>query len=254
MSQFFSLRRFSLLVWKHWADHKKRYGLSILAFIGLLITWFVFTILIGDDQTMSHEIQKVTYFFALFVAGTLYTSQYFRDFGSRARAINFLLVPASEFEKFLCSLLYTVVLFFVVFTALFYVVDVLMVTLYNSFSGTAAAAEKVTVANVFSVKFFEFNERASIYLLLLFFSVQSAFLLGSVVFRKYPFIKTIISGFVLFFILFFLVYLFHDQIFPDDDPSGVLPVWVGQAAMYLVYATAPLLWIAAYSRLKRKQA
>ena len=82
----------------------------------------------------------------------------------------------------------------------------------------------------------------------------SAFLLGSVVFRKYPFIKTIISGFVLFFILFFLVYLFHDQIFPDDDPSGVLPVWVGQAAMYLVYATAPLLWIAAYSRLKRKQA
>ena len=254
MNQFFSLRRFSLLVWKHWADHKKRYGLSLFAFIGLLITWFVFTILIGDDQTMSDEIQKVTYFFALFVAGTLYTSQYFRDLGGRARAINFLLVPASAFEKFLCALLYTVVLFFVVFTAVFYAVDLLMITLYKSFSGAEGVADKVTVANVFPVKFFEFNDRAYIYLLLLFFAVQSAFLLGSVFFRKYPFIKTIISGFIVFFILFCLVYLFHDQLFPDDEPSEVLPVWVGQTAMFVVYATAPLLWIAAYSRLKRKQA
>ena len=49
MNQFFSLKRFNLLVLKHWADNRKRYGLSVLAFIGLLIAWFLF-IMLTDEQ------------------------------------------------------------------------------------------------------------------------------------------------------------------------------------------------------------
>src|SRR5688572_24965211 len=118
MNQLFSFNRFKLLVLKHWAENKKRYGLSLLAYTGLLIAWFVFFIFVPEEEgPMDKHLQQGAFFLSLFGAGTFYASQYFSDLGSRAKASNFLLVPASTFEKFLCSLLYTVVLFFVIFTA-----------------------------------------------------------------------------------------------------------------------------------------
>ena len=70
MNQFFNFKRFQLLVFKHWADNKKRYTLSMLAFVGLLITWFVFTMLTIEDNPMSRMIQQVTFFISLFAVGT----------------------------------------------------------------------------------------------------------------------------------------------------------------------------------------
>lgn len=269
MNQFFSFKRFSLLVLKHWADNKKRYGLSLLAFIGLLITWFVFTMLTRFDEVpMGTPVQYVTFFLALFGVGSFYASQYFRDLGSRAKGINFLLVPASAFEKLLCSLLYSVLLFFVVFTACYYLVDVLMVAIAKTFPGN----KKPAVVNVFEIILLRFNRDSTINFLLFFFSVQSVFLLGSVYFEKYSFIKTIICGFVAGFILFCFMYFFNEQLLPDGDyPKGFLtsyrvrvdgvndklvevPRWIGEVFRFLImYAVAPFFWIVTYYRLKEKQ-
>lgn len=256
------------MVLKHWADNKKRYGLSVLAFIGLLITWFVFTILISDDQPMRQEIQMITFYLSLFAVGIFYASQYFSDLGSRAKGINFLLVPASAFEKLLCSLLYTVVLFFTVFLASFYLVDTLMVSIANSLSGI----QKTSVLNVFNVVVVPVNLDSTVNFLLVFFTVQAAFLLGSVYFEKFSFIKTVISCFVAGFLVFLLIYLLNIQLLPNGDyPQGFLssyrvyvdgvndrlvqlPAWVGQLLRFLVlYTIAPFLWIVTYYRLKEKQ-
>jgi hypothetical protein len=273
MNQFFSFKRFTLLVLKHWADNKKRYGLSVLAFIGLLITWFVFTMLTGfDDKPMGKAVQHITFFLSLFAVGTFYASQYFNDLGSRAKGINFLLVPASTFEKLLCGLLYTVILFFVVFTAAFYLVDTLMVAIANTFNTAGEPAGKVSVINVFKVIILRFNEDSTVNFLLFFFSVQSAFLLGSVYFEKYSFIKTIISGFVAGFILFCMMYFFYEHLLPNGEfhrgfltsyrvhVDGVndrlihVPGWIGEIFRFLImYAVAPFLWIVTYYRLKEKQ-
>jgi hypothetical protein len=271
MNQFFSFNRFTLLVLKHWADNKKRYGLSVVAFIGLLFTWFLFTILTGLDTPMGREVQQVTFFLVLFALGTFYASQYFNDLGSRAKGINFLLVPASAFEKLLCSLLYTVLLFFVVFTAAFYLVDTLMVSIANTLSVTEKVG-KASVVNVFKIIIMRFNRDSTINFLLFFFSVQSAFLLGSIYFEKYSFIKTIISGFVAGFILFCFMFFFNEQLLPEGDyPRGFLtayrvhvdgvhdhlvqvPGWIGEVFRFLVmYAIAPFLWTVTYYRLKEKQ-
>ena len=174
MNQFFSFDRFSLLVSKHWADNKKRYLLSILAFAGLLITWFAFTLAIEDDSDrMSLDVQLSTYFFSLFIAGTLYASQYFGGLGSKPKGSNFLLVPASTFEKLLCSLLYTVILFFIVFTAVFYIINFSMVTISNSIYANDATFKQVPVANIFNVTFFEFDNNYALNFLLFFFAIQS---------------------------------------------------------------------------------
>lgn len=273
MNQFFSFRRFSLLVLKHWADNRKRYGLSALAFIGLLITWFVFTMLTEmDPKPMGRGAQQVTFFLSLFAVGTFYASQYFRDLGSRSKGINFLLVPASAFEKLLCSILYTVVLFFVVFVAAYYLVDVLMVAIANSLPLDNATGEKASVINVFKITLVRFNRDSTINFLLFFFSVQSVFLLGSVYFEKYSFIKTIIAGFVGGFLLFCLMYFFTQKLLPDGGyPSGFLtayrvhvdgindhlvqvPRWIGEVFRFLMmYSIAPFFWIVTYFRLKEKQ-
>lgn len=268
MNQFFSFSRFRLLVAKHWADNKKRYGLSVLAFIGLLITWFVFTILAGFDRPMAAEMQMITFFLALFAVGTFYASQYFSDLGSRPKGINFLLVPASAFEKLLCSLLFTVVLFFAVFLAAFYLVDALMVAIANSFT----EEQKPAVLNIFDVVVIPVNVNTTVNFLLFFSAVQAAFLLGSVYFEKFSFIKTIISCFVVGFLVFLLVYFLSTKLLPNGDyPMGFLtsyrvyvdgindrlvqlPHWIGQVLRFLVlYAIAPFLWIVTYYRLKEKQ-
>jgi hypothetical protein len=184
MNQVFSFNRFSLLVLKHWADNKKRYVLSVIAFIGLLIAWFVFSILTDMSAPMSKEIQHITFFFSLFVVGTFYASQYFRDLGSRPKGINFLLVPASAFEKILCSLLYTVVFFFIVFVATFYLADTLMVSIADSFIATKDVPGERGVLNVFAASSLPFERNQTINILLIFFTIQAAFLLGSVYFEN----------------------------------------------------------------------
>lgn len=267
MNQFFSFKRFSLLVLKHWADSKRRYALSVLAFAGLLTGWFVLMMLANEwGNPMSEEVQKTAYFFLLFVAGAFYASQYFRDLGSKARGSNFLLVPASSFEKLLCAVLFAVFLFFVAFTAVFYLVDTVMVQIANSYWGGAG---KVPVINVFKASLLEFNSGSMNSSLLLHFVMQSAFLLGSVYFERYSFIKTIITGFVVFFILFGLMYLLYSQFDPWDDlPGGFIassgagleespvevPAWVGKTYRFIVmYALAPFFWIVTYYRVKEKQ-
>jgi len=273
MNQFFNFHRSSLLVAKHWADNKKRYLLSVLAFIGLLIGWFTFTILIDPSFPVGQGLQIVTYFFSLFTVGSFYASQYFRELGSRSRGINFLLVPASGFEKVLCSLIYTVILFFIVFTAAFYLVDVLMVWIAQSLvSDIPYPADQRGVLNVFEAAKIHTSPKTIVNALWIYFTIQSVFLLGSVYFEKYSFIKTIISGFVGCFILFCLMYFLNENLLPEGDyPRGLLtsyrvytdggqdplieiPRWIGHVFRFLaMYAVAPFLWIVTYYRLKEKQ-
>jgi hypothetical protein len=273
MNQFFSFKRFSLLVSKHWADNKRRYGLSVMAFFGLLFTWFVFTVLTGfDDVPMGRAVQTITYFFALFAVGTFYSSQYFSDLGSRAKGINFLLVPASAFEKLLCALLYTVVLFFVVFTVTYYAVDLIMVGIAKALPIKSTTGSQPAVANVFDIVLLSFNKDTTLNFLFFFFTVQAAFLLGSVYFERYSFIKTIIACFVTGFIFFCLLYFLNEQVLPNggfhsgfftsylvredgvNDRLVQLPSWIGHLFRILVmYAAAPFLWIVTYFRLKEKQ-
>jgi len=272
MNQFFSFRRFSLLVSKHWADNKKRYLLSVIGFVLLLIVWFVFTILVDAQNPMQQEIQIITFFFGLFGTGAFYASQYFRDLGSRAKGINFLLVPASAFEKILCSILFTIVIFFTVFTAAFYIVDFLMVTISNQFLPVHDPVRQRGVINVFRAFILPFDGMSTLNVLLIFLAVQSIFLLGSVYFSKYSFIKTVISGFVVFFLLFCLIYLLYEQLMPqggyvdglftsfrvsvngNDDHLVKVPDWIGWLIHFmLMYAITPFLWVVSYYRLKEKQ-
>ena len=270
MNQTFSLHRLGLLIAKHWAENKKRYLLSVLAFVGLFIAWFLFVLLTDPHKPMAEGLQQVTYFFSLFAVGTLYASQQFSDLGSKAKATNYLLVPASHLEKLLCALFYTVLVFFVAFTTAFYSADAVMVFAANAVA--ALPSETSPVTNVFSAADIGLDWNRNIYLLLIFFALQSAFLLGSIYFSNYSFIKTSIALAILFFAFFTLFYLYSEALLPDggyshgfltsyrvSDGMGEsklvqLPGWIGDALRFLfLYAITPLLWLTTYHRLKEKE-
>ncbi len=267
MNQVFNLQRFTLLVKRNWADNKKRYVLSIIAFIGLLFLWFMFIQMVDKRRVYNDVFQRQTYFFCLFFGGAIYASQFFRDLGSKPKGINYLMAPASILEKFLNGLLYSIVLLFIVLTLVFYFVDVTMIYIFNKINVSMGyASSRSNVANVFIVK--EHNKNIVLYLLLAFVSIQSFFLLGSVYFKRYSFIKTIIALFILFFLFISWMGYFHSKIVPGNFTDGFskyevytnhiiqleVPVWFSDVLFNLLKYGVPLvLWYATYFRLKEKE-
>jgi hypothetical protein len=254
MTHYFRFSRFTSLVLMHWSENKKRYALSVLACMGLLIAWFLFSVLTTEQEAAGYlYIKPMSFLLLLFTVGPFYASQYFRDLGSRPKAINFLLIPASTFEKLLCSILYSTVLFLVAFTAVFYLVDLLMSALPTEISGTSEESGTAAIAIVFK-GWYMFHKDLRINGFLFFLAVQSSFLFGAVYFEKYSFIKTILAGFILFLLLYCSMYTLNNPQISGDSDRPEIPLWIEQAhRIFFMYMLTPLLWILTYFRLKYKQ-
>lgn len=276
MNQTFNFQRWSLLVGHHWAENRKKYLLSITAFMSLILVWYVFVMLTDSLNPLAVGLQHVTYFFSLFLVGPFYASQFFKDLSFTPKGINYLTIPASTLEKVLCSLFYGIILFFIVFTAAFYLVDVITVGLanaihpyYNSALNSEGIAIKAQVVNVFKIE--ENQQNIAYYFMLMFLAVQSAALLGSIYFRQYSYIKTAISLalvlLTIYLVGFYLTSSFMPrggfykeftgyQVFEEDGKNKLiqLPSWVAQALkLFFFYAFPPIFWITTYFRLKEKE-
>jgi hypothetical protein len=275
MSPTFDFGRWVLLVRQHWIENRKRYLLSVAAGAGILFMWYFFLMLASNRDPMEDNSQRATYFFLLFTGGCFYASQFFRELGSRSKAINYLLLPASSLEKQFVSLLYVVVLYFVVYTAIFYLVDIIMVTIANTFHhaytepGANGVIHKASVVNVFGW----FGIKNAIpFFLAAYFAIQSAFLLGSVYFEKYSFVKTIISLFCLLIVIWLVYGFLMESFLPEGsymrdigsyrvlnkegkgDYLVELPTGVRKTIVALVQWGFPLFfWVVTYFRLKEKE-
>src|SRR5689334_11586661 len=134
MNQAFSFSRWLLLVEKHWSENRKKYLLALVAITGILLIWFLFNIVMEAYRPMDAGIQIGTYFGGLFIVGCLYASTLFSDLSSKSKGINYLSLPASQLEKTLCALFYGVVVFFIAYTVIFYMADIIMVKVSNQVS------------------------------------------------------------------------------------------------------------------------
>jgi hypothetical protein len=107
---------------------------------------------------------------------------------------------------------------------------------------------------------------------LAYFAVQSAFILGSVYFTRFSFIKTVISVLIIWLLLFLFVAKVLVPMMPEgsyfngltnwslmndgSSPNKVimLPKWVDTSVEWLLmYGFAPLFWVVTYFRLKEKE-
>ncbi|MBS1611088.1 MAG: hypothetical protein JSS70_20510 [Bacteroidetes bacterium] len=281
MNQVFSFNRWLLLVAKHWSENRKKYLLGILAITGIILIWFLFNIIMDQYRSMGFGTQVGTYFVGLFIVGCLYASTLFSDLASRPKGINYLSLPASQLEKTLCALLYGVVIFFTAYTIVFYIADIIMVKIANEVSyvywqknhtaGDVFVPEKVV--NILHLEDMSAKKiNIGFFFLLGYFAVQSAYILGSVYFTRFSFIKTTVSLLVLGLFIIIFVGKVLNVFMPDGNFYGGitsyrlyeggemsekiirLPEWVGVTTLFLLkYAFAPIFWIVTYFRVKEKE-
>ena len=278
-SESFSWSRWSLLVSKHWAENRKRYLLSLAGFAGMLLVWFSFILTMDKLAPMNTIYQYMTYFVGLYITGTLYASTLFAELGSKRDGIGFLALPASQLEKLLCALLFGIVLFFVAYTVLFYAIDIPMVKLSNRVIGalahnwpnTSIRVPPNQVYNVFKGDWGPAIEKELHFFLFGFFSVQSAFLLGSVYFPRYSFMKVLVALTLgLLVVIAVQANLIHFLLPPgwhngwtgwytevtdrDLQQYVELPDLAEKAVIHLIQWAPPLLlWLVTWFRIKEKQ-
>ena len=220
--------------------------------------------------------QLSAYFVGLFFIGCLYGSQVFSALNRKREAIQYLMVPASILEKLLCGLFFGVVLFFIAYTLLFYLVDIPMVHLAQRIIAKRGVPVNspnavVVVYNVFANGARGIPDAVGPLLLLAFFAVQAAFILGSVYFTRYAVLKTIIGGLVVCLLAVFFMAKVIEGSLPDgwrmeglfdwrsfDEGSEVqfvrLPEWIkGILYAIMAYSLPLIFWFITYFRLKEKE-
>ena len=274
MNSYFNFNRWLLYIAKHWNENRKRYLMSLGAVAGLMILWYSFVMIVDRSNPLVINMQIITYYVGLFLTGCLFASIQFNEFSDGPKGISYLLLPASLLEKLLNALLFGVVLYFICYTAVFYVIDFIMVKLSNSYFATKFEQANMKgfqpkeIANVFVSQDTPIN--LFFYLLIIYFTVQSIFLLGSVYFSKYSYIKTLIWGLIVFLVLVFWEHKIIESFMPHgsfykpftvyriwedgNDLMVRLPEWLSSIIIFLMlYTVVPLLWVVTYFRLKEKE-
>jgi hypothetical protein len=256
MNNYFSLKRFCLLFMKHSVEHYRTYLMSaaVLAGVFLLGGSFIFYMIPGP---MDAGFQTALFAILMIIAGPIFTSTIFTDFGDKRKAIPSLTLPASQLEKFLVGWIYSYVIFMLVYTGIFYLVLSILLNLKHW------PGHHPEMLSIFQDKLF---------ILVIIFSLLHAITMyGAIRFEKLHFIKIGFSFFIFYALLIladtiFLRLIVGRQIYPATPfaflnfPEGTNFYSIGlnaaQSAWVFIVMTVIviLFWIAAYFKLKEKQA
>jgi hypothetical protein len=254
---------------KYFGENKKAYLLLFLACGASLTLWMGVHLSFTNPYLFDETSQVMYYFTGLILWGCLSAGLLFSDLGSRPKAINYLLLPASSLEKVVCTVFFGIAVYFIGYTLIFCALDFTMVSLANQKFKTAWSVINVLTINQYKSKLFEDGHTS--YFFYIHFGIQSFFLLGSLYFPKYAFFKTAIAGVLMwvFAILYLVVFmnnvstpgLFNDgfsylEVF---DPSGRnkivhLPEGLtGTLEYFLRYGVTIMFYVVTYFRLNEKE-
>lgn len=249
MSQYFNLTRFGRIFRKHLTENTMRYLLSTAVLLGgiLLVMGFICYL---QRSAPGPTGQIVFCILFLMGAGSFFTSSVLAQFGVGRRAALALTLPASQLEKYLVAWLVSLPMFLVVYLAVFYAADWLVLQIMH----TPGAA----LVNIFT--------QDAVPALLIYLVLHGLALWGSIFYSRQQFVKTAFVSFVLAAGLGVLN-LQSMKLLINKDVRRALPwgdVHFNNATLSLPEAQqqwfllvpmllALLLWAAAYARLTEKQ-
>ena len=193
----------------------------------------------------------------LLLAGTIFTSTVFANLGDKKKALAWLTLPASQFEKYLVAWLYSYLILIIVYTSCFYVV-LLFLTSIKHFPGQHT--------EIFDL----FNNNFGYKVFLLYAFLHAIAFFGAIFFEKLHFIKTAFVFFIGIAVLIVINNLIQHAmlgaIVTINVPFGGLSFMdhnhikeinlVNADERYILSIASTLtiiLWTAAYYRLKEKQ-
>lgn len=255
-------KRLALLIRKQAVENYRFYLMAMALFTGLLACLYALTY---PALQRPKDFQEVIFIASLVLGGCVFTDVVARDLSGNTKTIWFLMLPASALEKLLNLLFYAVVLFVPVHLLLFYAVDVPAVAIYNARHPESPSARVLDL-------FDESSGMGSNYLA--FLVVQALVLVGSVYFKRYSLVKSVLGVFACYIILFYLngilaVMLMDAKIadaFPltgftviENEAAGMhTAVTLPETARHSVafatkYLLTPFLWLVAYFKLKERE-
>jgi hypothetical protein len=259
MNNTFDLQRFGLLLSKHTKENARTYLLSLAVLAAILCSFLTF-VTYANDGYLGPHLQATFYLVFKILSGAMFTSVVFSEYGSKKKAIPLLTLPVSNLERYLVSWIYSYVIFQVLYTFCFYLVDFTVLSIAD-----LTAVQKNEVVNIITIEDSKFFPG-----LMIFTFVHSVFFLGAIFFQKLHFIKT---GFVFFagvlgLILFngpLLLIIFGGkaEFSPPFDSIRILEGKNGIALhpapetvfipWILIVVMALILWVGAYFKLKEKE-
>lgn len=258
MNNTFSIQRFGLLLKRQWLEFGKIYLISLVVVLGVILTFYGYNLwsVLREETPFSRRFLEFrTPLFCIFgfMFISIIASNYFAHLGQKPKAIIDLMIPASTFEKFIAGVFFTSILSVGSFILLFYLTDLAFVAKVRD----VYQNDEANIAYFFNVN----NPNQFLPLYLTPFFVTSVFLLGSIYFEKFHYIKTaicvmIFSGIWSAVIAKSAKLLFEGRIpVHNDQPRHIFnekssaELWVFVIALVLTL----IFWSITYIRLKEKE-
>ena len=256
MNKTFNIKRFVRLFIKHSTEQYKSYGMSLFVMIGVMLLGGSFLVYMVGVR-MDKNDQSTLFMMILLLAGTIFTSTIFADLGDKKKAIPWLLLPASHFEKFLVAWIYSFIVFIIIYTLSFYMVALFVLSI-KPLEGPLP-------------EMFDISHHHALQMYLVYAFLHSVAIFGAIYFEKLHFIKTAFAFFISLGILILmnkmLLGIMLGRNVAASPPFGNLRFTEkgqlydvvlsykqqGVNINYLVMVLAVIFWVAAYFRLKEKQ-
>ena len=186
MNNTFDIQRFGLLLKRKWLVFGKIYLITLAVVFGVILAAYAISFWPLFTYSEHFTERRISFRIPLFIIlGLLFltavASSYFAHLGQKSKTIIDLLIPASTFEKFLAGVFFTSIISTVSYLLIFFMTDVIFVANLND-----AAKD-----NFYFFASIRHNLYAPVYIIPLF--ATSIFLLGSVYFEKFHYIKTALS-------------------------------------------------------------
>lgn len=243
----FSIKRIMLLIKKSMYESKKN------TIRGFSILFGVFTIVYLISQingAHSESIQISLYYIGLFVAGVFASGMAFANFRNKEKTMNYLSLPASNFEKFISELLISTIGFVVVYTLVFYL-----------FNTTVMLVSKYYGIDTYIVNVFETN---NLKMFRMFFIMHSVLFAGAATFKKVPPLNTAFVLFITGIIILLYVSLLGWILSKTVETSTNVNIQIDDGIIMssnmmrivrfaFFYLTAPVFWTVAFFKIKEKQ-
>lgn len=190
----------SLLIKRQFKENSKIYGIGLLVLIALLL--FMFLIVHQWQDSFAGAVQNGVFVIGLFIAGGVFSNSMFQEFSNPQSGIWLLSIPATHGEKVVTSILISVLFFLLTYFPTFYLADTLYLLATNQFSID-------TILNPFKDGFYQF--------LFFYFLFNGFILLGSVIFKKHSFIKTLLAMILLIVLFNYVNTLMLQSLIPDAN-------------------------------------
>jgi predicted neutral ceramidase superfamily lipid hydrolase len=263
MNNTFNAQRFGLLFKKTLLERP----MQLFGLAGLSITTVFFSYVICKELAGFDVAQNASFLLGLVGGGCFLASFVYGYFATNAMGSSFLTLPASHFEKWLCGVIITGLLYTILFFLIYRLIDTVFVGIYHRSldPGGPFYKELYEQVQIFPFDGFVANKGEVMYA-----NFAGAMLVGSLYFNRVSFIKVALLIFAVWFGAWLLNLMISKAMIQDtqnampyylvwisvDKETGriELPGNIATAIKILIqYIIPAILWMLAWLRLREKE-